>query len=253
MKHSFKVYIFTLLTIPFIWVAHAVADHHKSGKTHNENDGHSHSKKKTKKHDHKKGHSDEDGHGHHDDNDGNHSKKKKNKVKHQKQKKNHDDDDDGHDHGHDESENKDESHGDHDDDEEGHDDHGSHDEHGSDNFGKGKAITEVQDEGKSFSLAEEAQDLMGLKYSVVTKARNSKNFVVPNESLIYFNDEKGIFIKEGKWFELVEVRIVKKGSLKSVIAAKNLSHGQRIVVAGTGLLRVAHLQASGQGGKGHAH
>lgn len=141
----------------------------------------------------------------------------------------------------------------HDDSEHSNHEDDDHDEHGADSFGEGKAIVEVQNEGESFKLAKEAQDLMGLKYSIVERGPTREGFAVPSEALVYFNDEKGVFVKNGQWFELVEVEIVRKGPSQTIVSSNHLSTGQKVVVAGTGLLRVAHLQASGQGGKGHAH
>lgn len=283
-KNLSKLIVVILLSLPLIWVNMAYGDEnddaHEDGKekvVHHPSDGHKHKKKRKKSkksqhknHKHKAGsHEDEEHHDdeHHDeeyshDHSGHEhkkkSKKKKGKKKHKghRHKQEHQDDDD-HDHQHGDEDN----HSDHSDGEkehEGHAGHGDHDdsghgEHGEESFGEGKAITEVKNEGESFKLALEAQPLLGLGFGVIEKSAGRGVFMVPTKSLIFFNDEKGIFVKVGEWFKLIDVELVKKGSNWSQVKSNDLSVGQKIVVEGTGLLRVAHLQASGQGGKGHAH
>lgn len=252
-----------LISLSFICASIAIADDHdgprKDGEKkvmHHPSDGHKHKKKRKKSkisqhknHKHKaSSHEDEEHHDeeYHDEEDSHDHSGHKHKQEHQ--------DDDDHEHYHDEEDN----HSDHSDGErehEGHAGHGDHDhgEHGEESFGKGKAITEVKNEGESFKLALEAQSLLGLGFGVIEKSVGRGVFIVPTKSLIFFNDEKGIFVKVGDWFKLVDVEMVKKGSNWSQVKSNDLSVGQKIVVAGTGLLRVAHLQASGRGGKGHAH
>ena len=259
-----------LTSLLFVWVSVATAGDHdgvhigdKKKVINHPSDGHDHKKKSKKSqhkcHKHKAGsHEDEEHHneGHHDDDDshdhsGNKhkskSKKKKGKKKH---KQEHQDDDHDHKHG------EEDDHSNHSDDgneHEGHTGHDGHGEHGDEGFGEGKAITEVRNEGESFKLADEAQSLLGLGYNTIKKSVSNNVYIVPTKSIIYFNDEKGIFVKNNGWFKLVDVKLVKKDSKWSQVRSRDLSLGQKIVVSGTGLLRVAHLQASGQGGQGHAH
>jgi len=158
-------------------------------------------------------------------------------------------------HNHREEEKHDEHDG-HNEDEHNHEAHeteGSH-EHGHEEeaFGKGKAITEVYNEGKKFKLSKASEKLLGIKTSPLEQL-NSSTFIIPNEALVRFQSHLGVFIKNDDWFELIELKkaTLAKGyvSIESLLLHK----GVQIVTSGVPLLRVAHLQASGQGGKGHAH
>lgn len=157
--------------------------------------------------------------------------------------------DEAHDHKEDKSHKHDEKS------EEGHghneDGHG-HGEHESAKFGKGKAILEVKNDGRYFRLAETAIKTLGLK-SVKIKSNGGGSFEVPSSSVVDFQDEIGIFKRKGDWFELVEIKIVERGKFAAKVTAKELSSGDEIVNEGVALLRVAHLEATGQGGQGHVH
>ena len=52
---------------------------------------------------------------------------------------------------------------------------------------------------------------------------------------------------------MIHVEVVKRGKYGTQIKSKDLSENDQIVAEGIGLLRVAHLEASGQGGQGHVH
>ena len=72
-------------------------------------------------------------------------------------------------------------------------------------------------------------------------------------ALVTFQDKSGVYKRSGDWFEMISVKVVKKGRYSVEIGADSLSQGDEIVDRGAALLRVAHLQASGQGGQGHIH
>ncbi len=272
MIKTTKIFFTLSILLSFAWVGISNADDHSRGPkennknaTHHPTDGHKHKKKrkKRKKTQHKnhkhEAHSPEDDEHHqgedsHDHNEHEHkkeTKKKKAKKKHEKEHRG----DGDHDHQHDEEEN----HNDHSNDgdvHEGHADHNEHsdhDDHGDEGFGEGKAIVDVKNEGESFKLADEAISLLGLEYGTIKKSVNKNVFIVPTKAIIYFKDEKGIFVKNSGWFKLVDVKLIKRNSNWSQVKSNSLSLREKIVVSGTGLLRVAHLQASGQGGQGHAH
>ena len=52
---------------------------------------------------------------------------------------------------------------------------------------------------------------------------------------------------------MVIIKVVKRGKYGAQIESKDLAQNDQIVVNGVGLLRVAHLEASGEGGQGHVH
>ncbi len=160
-------------------------------------------------------------------------------------------------HDHDEGE----EHDDHDEDNEdkhGHDKHekkGSHDhgdEHGEEAFGEGKALTAVYNEGEKFKLSKESEKLLGIKTQPLESVSGTV-FRIPSEALVRYQGHLGVFVKQDEWFELIELKKVTHTKEYVAIESPKLRKGMQIAHSGVPLLRVAHLQASGQGGKGHAH
>lgn len=127
-----------------------------------------------------------------------------------------------------------------------------HDDHGEEKFGKGKAILEVKKEGKLFKLAAGAIKTLKIE-SIKLDSDTNNTYEVPASSVVDFQDEIGVYKRKGNWFELVDIKIINMGKYSSRIQSKNLSKGDEIISKGVALLRVAHLEASGQGGKGHVH
>lgn len=195
-------------------------------------------------HNHKKSETEEthDDHGH----EHNHDKKKK-KKKH--------DDHKGHDHGEDHKNDKTEDTHDHG----AHESHGNHkkhaDSHGHDDepekFGEGKAITAVMNEGESFSLSSKAVETLGIQFGSVTQ--QSKNLIIPSSALVEYQENTGVYVKTEQWLKLVPVKILEEQSGHYVVTSNALNPGDEIVISQTGFVRVAHLEAAGQGGQGHAH
>ncbi len=193
--------------------------------------GHDHSKEK-------KGHGDEHEHDDHD-----HGKKKK--------KKKHDDHDHGSEekhkgHDHKEGAKKEDNHG------HGHEEEGGHDDHASSNVGPGKAVVEVKNEGQSFRLSDESEQLIGIQTKKI-RSSDGENFQIPRDSLVEYQDKQGVFVKKGDWYELVPVKVINRSSDSITIAAHEISAKHQLVIKGLGMLRATHLQLTGQGGQGQAN
>jgi len=153
-------------------------------------------------------------------------------------------------------------------DEEGHDDHEkhkegnhedhdeedeeSHEDHGRVFFGEGKAMVEVKEEGKHFRLSKGAINTIKLQ-SIKLDSPSKGIFEVPASSIVDFQDKIGIYKQNGDWFELVEVSLIQRDKHSAQINSNGISVSDYIVNRGAALLRIAHLQASGPGGQGHAH
>ncbi len=136
---------------------------------------------------------------------------------------------------------------------EGHDEHegGGHDDHGASAFGKDKAITRVEHDGERFELNEKAEKL--LKIITTEIKAQGKKFVIPKSALVTFRDEYGVYVKRGKAYQLLETKKIVKSEKQVSIELDDAGPSEFVVTQGVGLLRVAHLQASGQGGEGHVH
>ena len=125
-------------------------------------------------------------------------------------------------------------------------------EHEESSFGEGKGILEVKKGGKKFKLAENVIKTLNIQ-SVKIGPLSEGAIDVPATTVVDFQDEFGVYLQKGRWFELIEVKVLRRNKKTVTIVSKELAEADEIVNEGLALLRVAHLQASGQGGKGHAH
>ena len=133
-------------------------------------------------------------------------------------------------------------------------DHGEHEDHEEESpFGAGKAILEVKDNGRLFKLSHIAIETLSIESTVVSNVSTGKSIELPTSSLVYYQEKIGVFKKRESWFELVEVKVITKGKFTSIVKIYDVKKTWEIVSKGAALLRIAHLQASGQGGSGHAH
>ncbi len=189
-----------------------------------------------------------------------HANEKKDAQNHAEDKDDHDHEGEKHDeetkddHAHDDH--KKESHGKGEKDEHGHA-HGH--EESSPKFGPGKAILAVRDEGAQFQLSEESTKFLGLQFQAPKiqtwgKGKEALSALsIPVSALVFFQAEKGVYVRSGGWIELIHIKILKKADGLAFIQARELNEKSEIAVKGTAFLRAAHLEASGQGGEGHAH
>jgi len=109
-----------------------------------------------------------------------------------------------------------------------------------------------QDEYAEFEISAKAIKLMKIE-SAPLKIKELNSFTISTSALISYGEKYGVYKFDGEHFKLIPLASVKKG--KSVFKgnSKLLKNGDLIVVKGAPLLRVAHLQVSGQGGEGHGH
>lgn len=133
-----------------------------------------------------------------------------------------------------------------------HDERDDHREESS-KFGEGKAILEVKNDGEKFRLSEKAEHVMGIKLTTIIKQKDQDRFQIPLAALVEFQSEQGVYIKKDNWYKLVDIKILKSQNQNLVIEAHDILPSDKIVTSGVSLLRIAHLEASGQGGQGHAH
>tara|TARA_B100001248_G_scaffold227480_1_gene185927 strand:- start:6524 stop:7321 length:798 start_codon:yes stop_codon:yes gene_type:complete len=133
-----------------------------------------------------------------------------------------------------------------------HGDEDEHDEHGSSGIGHGKAIVEVADEGRRFKLSSESEAFLKIQTSSV-EALGNNEFSVPKGSIVTYENTTGVYIKSSDWFQIEHIKLVRQENGRVIIKGSNIGTGTMIASSGLGFLRAAHLQASGQGGKGHAH
>ncbi len=207
--------------------AHKEAAHaheEKSGEKHDDHDEHAEAKEPEK-----------------DDHGDEHAHKEGEKDEHN----------DDHAHKDGEDDHKDEHKDDHAAKEEGHGDEHGHDEGGSD-FGEGKAIVAVKNDGKQFQLSEESSKFLGVTTEPL-KVVSPGTVSIKRDLLVEYMSDVGIFIKNGVWIELKKAQVVSETAEFLTLKVSDLKSGDQLITAPLRTLRAAHLVASGEGGKGHAH
>ena len=148
-----------------------------------------------------------------------------------------------HEHGH-EGEEKDRQHSDHDGEESGEKEHGHDEEESTGGVGPNNAVT-AADEHDGIKLSPKAIQFIGLQ----TTAYDGQT--IPKLALVFYHDKIGVYrLREG-WFKLLPVTLNRQ-SESPLPQAEELRAGDHIVIQGTGLLRVAELDAfSTEVGHGH--
>lgn len=130
----------------------------------------------------------------------------------------------------------------------GHGDHEEEEEGGS-RFGPGKAIT-AANKKDGIQLSEKASKTLGLSYVTVS---GNGTFRVPLKSVVFSQDEVGIYRFKAGWHKLLDVELVSKTASEAVIKTPELNSGDQIAKDGVPLLRAAELEAWGGSGDGHGH
>lgn len=147
-----------------------------------------------------------------------------------------------------EDHNDDHDHDEHEKDEDGHGDH-----HEGEAFGENKAIVEVMDDGNKFQLHSESIKFLSIRSAAVTQVSESE-FLIPPEAVVRFQNHTGVYrLENEETFEMLHIEIIKDEGKSLRVKNIKLKPGDRVAVSKLGNLRAAQLQASGQGGQGHAH
>lgn len=107
----------------------------------------------------------------------------------------------------------------------------------------GKAVYETSNE-KGMKLTESALKNIEVKS---TKVSGASLHILPKESLVYFQDEIGVYRRRDNWFKLVKIQVIKKGPSEVTIRSSELQNGDEIAIHGADLLRVSEMDAFGSG------
>lgn len=129
-----------------------------------------------------------------------------------------------------------------------HDEKGAKEEAANPNVGAGKAV-EAIDHDKGMKLSAKAAATLGVKTAPVA---GSDPYRVQAASLVFFQDEVGVYRLRDGWLKLIEVQVVEKSKKDAVVRTREMKRGDQIVVAGTALIRVTELDLS-SGDVGHGH
>ena len=108
---------------------------------------------------------------------------------------------------------------------------------------KGKAVYETSPEN-GMKLTDKALQNIEVK---TEKLSGSARHSIPRASLVFFQDDVGVYRFRDGWFKLVKVTVLNKDKAKAEVQGGELKASDSIVVYGADLLRVSELDAMGGG------
>lgn len=128
------------------------------------------------------------------------------------------------------------------------DDHGGeHEEEAAPDVGPGKGVEAFGHDG--MKLSAKAAESMGFRS---TEVSGRDSFRVPIQSLVYFQDDVGVYRLRGGWIKMAHVEVMEKTKKDALLRSRDLKQGDHVVVAGAAALRVVELDlTSGEVGHGH--
>lgn len=114
------------------------------------------------------------------------------------------------------------------------------------NVGEGKAIVAIRNGGRQFQLSKESTEFLGITWLTIGKRLKSKELTTLERYLVTYQNSIGIYIRsERGWIELKEIRVIKKNGESVVVIIDGVSMKDQLATNKLGMLRAAHLQASG--------
>ncbi len=106
------------------------------------------------------------------------------------------------------------------------------------------------DEDSGFKISAEAEKNFEIKKMKVPK---ESSFEIPKSALVTTGLEINIYRFRDGYFKRIDFTFVSKKEKSSLIKSSDLQWGDEIVIAGTGLLRIAEIAAFGGAPEGHSH
>jgi hypothetical protein len=125
----------------------------------------------------------------------------------------------------------------------------AHEEEASPSVGPGKAIEEAN-ETRGIRLSEKALKRLKLGRKLISGASSLLN--VPKTALVLERGQSFVYVERDGWLTRVLVTISKSDSLSAHVKG-DLKNGETVITEGSGLVRLAHLEAFGASGDGHGH
>jgi hypothetical protein len=108
--------------------------------------------------------------------------------------------------------------------------------------GAEKAVVEVSGE-KGLRLSAKAEKTLGIETKVVF----GPGVTVPHEALIRSLEKVSVYRLRKGFYKLIDAKVVSKTDASSAVTAGGLVKGDRVVVLGAPLLRVAEMEAVNPG------
>lgn len=133
--------------------------------------------------------------------------------------------------------------------EEEHPHHEEESEQVSSSVGPGKAVVAASAE-QGFKLADKGIKLLGIQ---TVPLSGNPPFKIPEEALVYFQENTGVYRLRAGFFKLIPIKIQQKIGSEITITSDELKRGDSVAHQGIGFLRVVELEAFGGGESGHVH
>lgn len=115
----------------------------------------------------------------------------------------------------------------------------------SEQFGEKKAISKVRNEGEEFKLSKESFQTLGIILREIKSSGESNKITIPKESLVKYMNIRGIYINREGWFKFLKLKVLSNKGPEYEVLVHGVKNGDKIVVKNVGLVRVAHIHASG--------
>ena len=112
-------------------------------------------------------------------------------------------------------------------------------------FGKEKAITEVRNKGEEFKLSKESFDTLGIVLTAIEDVNETDRVMIPKSSLVKFMNMSGIYTYRNGWFKLLKLKIVREIDNNYDVLISGIQIDDKFVTKNVGLVRIAHIHASG--------
>lgn len=123
---------------------------------------------------------------------------------------------------------------------------------GGKEFGPGKGVIEYEAD-RGIVLDPLAFKRLQVALTPVSSLqRKGTHWVVPQSALIEDENDKGVYIKSGKWLQFVPVKLISKKTMTAEVSGPFLK-AEAIVTQSAALVRLAELNAAGASGEGHGH
>lgn len=107
-------------------------------------------------------------------------------------------------------------------------------------IGPGKAVEETRNDRQEFKISKASLELLGVKLAEI-KAIAPGIFLIPNSSVVSYQDNFGIYASEGGWFKLVKVEKRSTNKSHTKIYSSLLKPTTKVVSKGLEFIRIAHV------------
>ena len=114
--------------------------------------------------------------------------------------------------------------------------------------GPQKGVLEANDKD-GFTLSDQAFRTLGVQSKMI---QSKQTHILPPKSLVYFQNEVGVYRLRKGWFKLIEGEVLNRSSSQVLFKSTGLIPGDQVVIEGAPLLRLTDLTIWSGSGDGDA-